>query len=110
MTSDSRFEELFQQYSKAEQVEIQRYLLEWDQGTYGSSAQSVIDHAQRKGFDVLKYLRRAHNFSKKGAKRVPKSGYRSDVSAVYRKGNEFLIVRLDRYGIEKIVTYGINEV
>jgi hypothetical protein len=26
----------------------------------------------------------------------------------YRKGNEFLIVRPDRFGIEKIVTYGVN--
>lgn len=70
---------------------------------------SVINHAERKRFDRLKYLRRASSFSKKGAKRVPKLGYRPDGTAVYRKGNEFLIVRLDQHGIEKIVTYGINE-
>jgi hypothetical protein len=40
---------------------------------------------------------------------VPKSGYRSDGSAVYRKENEFLIVRSDQYSVEKIVTYGITE-
>jgi hypothetical protein len=72
-------------------------------------AQSVTHHAERKRFDLLRYLRNAHSFSKKGAKRVPKSGYRSDGSAVYRKDNEFLIVRPDEYGVEKIVTYGINE-
>lgn len=72
-------------------------------------AQSVIHHAERKGFNLLRYIRKAHNFSKKGAKRVPKSGYRSDGSAVYRKENEFLIVRPDQAGVEKIVTYGINE-
>jgi hypothetical protein len=55
------------------------------------------------------YLRKAHNFNRRGARRVPKLGYRSDGSAVYRKENEFLIVRPDQYGIEKIVTYGINE-
>jgi hypothetical protein len=40
---------------------------------------------------------------------IPRSGYRQDGSAVYRKGNEFLIVRPNSYGVEKIVTYGINE-
>jgi hypothetical protein len=54
-------------------------------------------------------LRKAHNFNRKGATRVPRSGYRQDDSAVYRKGSEFLIVRPDAFGIEKIVTYGINE-
>jgi len=31
-------------------------------------------------------------------------GYRVDGSAVYRKGNKYLIVRLDQFGSEKIVT------
>ncbi|MEM9213346.1 MAG: hypothetical protein AAGD25_03280 [Cyanobacteria bacterium P01_F01_bin.150] len=106
---DPKFQEQFQRYTETERAEIQQYLLEWDAGTYESVTQSVTDHAQRKGFDVLKYLRKAHNFSKRGARRIPKSGYRSDVSAVYRKGNEFLIVRIDQSGVEKIVTYGVNE-
>jgi len=50
-----------------------------------------------------------HNFNKKGSIRVPRSGDRQDGSAVYRKGTEFLIMRLDQYGIEKIVTYGTNQ-
>jgi hypothetical protein len=107
--TDPYLNQLVGDYTSAEISELQQYLLEWEPGTYASVAQSIIDHAQRKGFDPLKYLRKAHNFSKKGAKRVPKSGYRLDASAVYRKENEFLIVRQDRYGIEKIVTYGINE-
>ena len=57
----------------------------------------------------LRYLRKAHNFNRKGATRIPRSGYRQNNSAVYRKGNEFLIVRPDAFGIDKIVTYGINE-
>ncbi len=46
---------------------------------------------------------------RKGATRIPRSGYRQDRSAVYRKGNEFLIVHPDVFGMDKIVTYGINE-
>ena len=33
--------------------------------------------------------------------------YTEDDSAVYRKNDEYLIVRIDS-GIEKIVTYGVN--
>jgi hypothetical protein len=83
--------------------------LNWDPGTYDNVAQSVLNHAERKGFDPLRYLRKAHNFNQKGSTRIPRSGYRLDYSAVYRKGNEFLIVRPDAFGIDKIVTYGINE-
>ena len=70
---------------------------------------NLLDHAARKGIEPLKYLRKAHNFNKKGAIRVPKTGYRSDSSAVYRKSNEYLIVRPDQYGTEKIITYGVND-
>jgi hypothetical protein len=108
-STDPYLDELCRGYTDAEIVEIQQYLAEWEAGTYESVAQSVIHHAQRKGFSSLKYLRKAHNFSKRGAKRVPKSGYRLDDSCVYRKEDEFLIVRPDQYGVEKIVTYGINE-
>jgi hypothetical protein len=41
----------------------------------------VLDHSERKGFTPLRYLRKAHNFN----------------------------VRPDAFGIDKIVTYGINE-
>jgi hypothetical protein len=84
-------------------------LSEWDASTYISVAQSILDHAARKEFDPLKYLRKAHNFSKTRATRVPSEGYRRDSSAVYRKGNEYLIVRLNSFGVEKIVTYGVND-
>ncbi len=108
-STDPYLDVLLKGYGDAEISELQQYLLEWEVGTYNSVAHSIIHHAERKRFDPLKYLRKAHNFSKKGAKRVPKSGYRSDGSAVYRKEDEFLIVRSDQYGAEKIVTYGVNE-
>jgi len=107
--SDPYLDQLFEGYTATEVAEIQQYLAEWEAGTYGSVAQSVMDHAERKGVELLKYLRKAHNFNKRGAIRVPRTGYRADGSAVYRKGNEFLIVRPAPYGVEKIVTYGINE-
>ncbi|RCJ33321.1 hypothetical protein A6769_25430 [Nostoc punctiforme NIES-2108] len=107
--SDEFLIELLESYTSAEAAEIQQYLSEWDTATYTSVSQSILDHANRKGIDPLRYLRKAHNFNKKGAIRVPKTGYRGDSSAVYRKGNEYLIVRPDQYGTEKIVTYGVND-
>ncbi|MFB2917487.1 hypothetical protein [Aerosakkonema funiforme] len=101
--------QLGQGYTEAEVAEIEQYITEWDASSYISVAQNILDHASRKKFDPLKYLRKAHNFNKKGAVRVPKIGYRSDGSAVYRKANEYLIVRPDKFGIEKIVTYGVND-
>ncbi|NET60241.1 MAG: hypothetical protein F6K47_30095 [Symploca sp. SIO2E6] len=101
--------ELYKKYTEAEVAEIEQYMAEWDASNYISVAQSILDHASRKKFDSLRYLRKAHNFNKKGAVRVPKTGYRRDGSAVYRKGNQYLIVRPDRFGIEKIVTYGVND-
>jgi len=84
---------LCEDYSNTKVIELQQYLAESDKKAYGSVAQSVLDHAQRKGFEPLKYLRKAHNFNTRGAVRVPGTGYRQDGAAVYRKGNEFLIVR-----------------
>ncbi|QSJ19870.1 hypothetical protein JYQ62_14870 [Nostoc sp. UHCC 0702] len=107
-TQDPFLENLCQGYTKDEVIEIKQYLTGWDASTYISVSQSILDHASRKEFDPLKYLRKADNFNKKRAVRVPKTGYRSDGSAVYRKGNEYLIVRSDKFGIEKIVTYGVN--
>ncbi|MEH2260531.1 hypothetical protein [Nostoc sp.] len=107
--SDQFLIQLLEGYTSTETTEIQQYISEWNAATYTSVAQSILDHANRKGIDPLKYLRKAHNFNKKGAIRVPKTGYRGDSSAVYRKGNEYLIVRPDQYGTEKIVTYGVND-
>lgn len=109
MTIDTDLLRLLEGCTPSEVLEIQQYLSEWDPGTYDNVAQSILDHASRKGFTPLRYLRKAHNFNRKGAKRIPRSGYRQDDSAVYRKGNEFLIVRPDAFGLDKIVTYGINE-
>lgn len=90
-------------------AEIQKYISQWDTTTYTSVAQSILDHANRKGIDPLKYLRKAHNFNKKGAIRVLKTGYCGDSSTVYCKSNEYLIVRPDESSTEKIVTYGVND-
>lgn len=106
---DLFFAQLCEGYTELEVAEIQQYITEWDASTYISVAQSILDHASRKEFDPLRYLRKAHNFNKKGAVRVPKNGYRGDGSSVYRKGNEYLIVRPNRFGVEKIVTYGVND-
>ncbi|MBR8829257.1 MAG: hypothetical protein DSM107014_15390 [Gomphosphaeria aponina SAG 52.96 = DSM 107014] len=106
---DPFLEQLCQGYTTSEIAEIKQYLTEWEAATYISVAHNILDHAARKGFDGLKFLRKAHNFNKKGAVRVPKTGSRWDGSAVYRKSHEYLIVRLDRFGGEKIVTYGVND-
>ncbi|MBD2695101.1 hypothetical protein [Anabaena catenula] len=107
--SDPFLIQLLEGYTLTEVAEIEKYMTEWDAATYSSVAQSILDHAARKDIEPLKYLRKAHNFNKKGAIRVPKTGYRGDSSAVYRKGNEYLIVKPDKYGSEKIVTYGVND-
>lgn len=107
--SDPFLVRLLDGYTSTEVAEIQQYMINWDASTYISVAQSILDHAMRKEIEPLKYLRKAHNFNKKGAIRVPKTGYRGDNSAVYRKGNEYLIIRPDKYGTEKIVTYGVND-
>lgn len=100
--------QLLQAYTMEEGEEIKRYLEQWDRATYVSVAQNVLDHANRKGIEPLKLLRKAHNFNRRRAIRIPKTGYRWDGSVVYRKGNEYLIVRLDKSRNEKIVTYGVN--
>ena len=71
---DPYLERLFEDYSNTEVIELQQYLSEWERGTYRTVAQSVLDHSQRKGFDPLKYLRKAHNFHTRGAVRVPRTG------------------------------------
>ena len=106
--NDPFLEQLCQKYNNEEINEINIYLSEWSAASYLTIAHNILDHAQRKQIDPLKLLRKAHNFNKKRAIRIPAKGYRPDQSAVYRKNNEYLIVRLDPSGIEKIVTYGVN--
>jgi hypothetical protein len=106
---DPFLKQLCEGYTETEVTQMQQYMTQWDASTYTSVAHNILDHASRKQFDPLKYLRKAHNFNKKGAIRIPKTGYRRDASAVYRKGSEYLIVRIDKFGAEKIVTYGVND-
>lgn len=108
MSDDIFLNRLYQNYTEVEITEIEVYLSEWSAATYISIAHNILDHADRKQLDPLKFLRKAHNFNKKRAVRIPPKGYRNDDSAVYRKNNEYSIVRVDLSGIEKIVTYGVN--
>ncbi len=107
--SDIYFTLLCNPYSETEIQEVERYLGDWSAGTYASVSQSVLDHAMRKGIEPLKYLRQAHNFNQKRATRVPPTGYRRDGSAVYRKEGQYLIVRPDQSGTEKVVSFGSVE-
>lgn len=73
----------------------------WDQATYPTLANSIVDHADRHGYqdDYLKYLRKAANFNKKGARKtnLPNRALR------WNKGTEFLIEK-----DSKIISYGEN--
>ena len=42
----------------------------WDKATYPTLATSIVKHAKKHGFegDYLRYLRKASNFNKRGAK------------------------------------------
>ncbi|MBE9013222.1 hypothetical protein IQ250_23780, partial [Pseudanabaenaceae cyanobacterium LEGE 13415] len=57
-------------YTEDEILEIEALMTDWDQATYSTIAHSIIDHAERHGFagDYLRYLRKAKNFNKKGAR------------------------------------------
>lgn len=92
---------LFAGYTDAEIKEIEALMEGWGAGTYTSIPHSIVDHAERHGFqgNYLKYLRKANNFNKKGAsKKLLSNG-----STRWTKGFEFLI---ERDG--KIVSYGEN--
>jgi len=106
--NDPFLEKLCQNCTEKEIIEIKSYLSEWSAATYLSIAHNILDHADRKQIDPLKLLLNPNNYKKKPATRIPPKDYRQDQSAVYRKNNEYLIVRLDPSGIEKIVTYGVN--
>ncbi len=97
-----RYEQiLFKGYTELEIEEIKSLMVKWDQATYPTLANSIVDHADRHGFadNYLKYLRKADNFSKKGARKklLP------DGASRWNKGTEFII---ERNG--KIISYGEN--
>ena len=95
-------EELYRGRSPQEIAEIQSRLNNWDQSTFGSTAESAVKHARKhaSGSDYLKYMRRAESFNKKGAHKQQNA----DGTITWRrKDGQFLI---ERDG--KIVTYGDN--
>ena len=92
---------LFQGYNDLEVAEIQTLLQKWNKATYPTIANSIVDHANRHGFqeDYLKYLRKANNFNKKGARKTKLL----NGALRWNKGTEFLIERDN-----KIISYGEN--
>lgn len=92
---------LLANYDGVEVKEIQTLLEAWDQATYRSVYHSVFDHANRHGYEnnYLRYLRKASNFNKRGARRKNLS----DGAIRWNKGSEFLIERDDR-----VISYGEN--
>lgn len=90
---------LFEGYTEQEIAETQILMQKWDKATYPTLANSIVDHAERHGFkaNYLKYLRKAANFNKKGARKtkLPNGAWR------WNKGTEFIIERCD-----KIISYG----
>ncbi len=99
---DPFLQQLLEGYMVTEIKEIQQYINDWDAATYNSISQNILDHSVRKEIEPLKYLRKANNFSKKGASRIPKTGYRGDGSAVYRKGNRHLRKRCRDVPVERL--------
>lgn len=87
--TDPYEEILFEGYTDAEIAEIKSIMEKWDKATYPTVANSIVDHADRHGFpgNYLKYLRKANNFNKKGARKklLPNGAFR------WNKGIEFLI-------------------
>ncbi|MBD2206259.1 hypothetical protein H6G33_19220 [Calothrix sp. FACHB-1219] len=92
---------LFSGYKDAEIAEMKTLMVNWDKSTYPTLAHSIVNHADRHDFtnNYLKYLRKANNFNKKGARKK----ILSDGAERWNKGNEFII---ERNG--KIVSYGEN--
>jgi hypothetical protein len=90
---------LFKGYTEQEIAEIQILMQKWDKATYPTLANSIVDHAERHSFkaNYLKYLRKAANFNKKGARKtkLPNGAWR------WNKGTEFIIERGN-----KIISYG----
>lgn len=83
--------------------EAKQLMYKWDKAAYDTLSGSIRDHAKRHGFgdDIPKYLRKAANFNKKGAKQKT---LEDSATRWNRKNGEFLIE-----GDGKIVTYGVNK-
>lgn len=81
--------------------EMEDLLDDWDKGSFDSVEDSVDYHAEKHGDgDKKKYLRKARNFNKKGARKK----HNSDGTTTYKKKDgEF---KIERNG--KTVTYGKN--
>ncbi|MDJ0659556.1 MAG: hypothetical protein QNJ42_08695 [Crocosphaera sp.] len=97
-----RYEQiLLSGYTEQEIKEMQRLMKKWDKATYPTLANSIVDHADRHNFqdNYLKYLRKAANFNKKGAKKTKLL----NGTLRWNKGTEFIIERDN-----KIVSYGGN--
>ncbi|MDZ7960723.1 MAG: hypothetical protein RMY34_23050 [Aulosira sp. DedQUE10] len=90
---------LFSRYTEAEIAEMKTLMENWDKATYPTLANSIVNHANRYDFknNYLKYLRKANNFTKKGARKT----ILRDGANRWNKGNEFII---ERNG--KIISYG----
>lgn len=68
----SPYEEiLFKGHTEAEVAEIKILMRNWDKATYATLGNSIVYHADRHNFEnnYLKYLRKAKNFNKKGARK-----------------------------------------
>ena len=51
---DPYLAQILEGHTDTEIAELLNCLREWEAGTYNSIAQSVLDHAQRKGFPILR--------------------------------------------------------
>jgi glutathione peroxidase-family protein len=100
--SDPYEDILFRGYTDEQIAEIKKLMETWDQATYPTLAYSIVDHADRHDFqnEYLKYLRKAANFNKRGARKKNLL----DGAIRWNKGFEFLI---ERNG--KIISYGENK-
>lgn len=100
-------QQLFDKRSQTEIEEMQGLMRQWDASTYNDVADSILNHALRKGYaDPLRYLRSASNFDKSQAVRIPPVGAseRGTVRWEIRKTREYRIETPDG----EIVTYGFN--
>ncbi len=89
--------------SKITRSEAKHLMQLWDKATFPTRSECIRYHAIKHGFgnNVWKYLRKASNFKKKGAKKMYRA---SDGSTIdLKKNGEFVI---ERNG--KIISYGMN--
>lgn len=99
--------QLLQGLTRAEAREMVQLLGGWAKRTFDSSAESVFKHADYKGFEALKYLRKAAAFNDRGARRIPTVGFSDKGTYRLEKGTGEYIIR--EQGTNKIVTYGFNK-